>query len=286
MMKKCYEFAGIQVEVSVPDGWRSGDERSLKEFCIERAEDPHLFQYEMAEELPQPEGKLIARTPFYRVYDGRDGRNIYMGTVGQDWKNAYMCANHNGKDHRVKIKADRTITSVTSRIILNTLNLEHLMLEVDGFILHASYISRNGKGILFTAPSGTGKSTQAELWRKYRNAQIINGDRAVVRIAADGVLACGLPYAGSSEYCINKTLPLNAIVYLEQGKRTTIHPLQGIHAFRKLWEQITVPLWDKRAVEKISNILQAVMKEIPVYHLSCTPDESAVTVLETELDKR
>lgn len=140
--------------------------------------------------------------------------------------------------------------------------------------------------ILFTAPSGTGKSTQAELWKKYRNAEIINGDRAAVCVKEGKLTAEGIPFSGSSSYCSNRSVPLSAIVYLSQASETTIQILRGAEAFFKLWEGISVNSWVKEDVEHVSNVVQKVAEEIPVYHLSCTPDETAVTVLEEEFRKR
>ena len=52
------------------------------------------------------------------------------------------------------------------------------MLGYDTLLMHGAVIAVGNKAWLFTAPSGTGKSTQAELWERYRNAEQINGDRS------------------------------------------------------------------------------------------------------------
>ena len=133
---------------------------------------------------------------------------------------------------------------------------------------------------------GTGKSTQAELWKEYRNARIINGDRAAIRISDSSVHAAGLPFAGSSSYCENRTLPLCAIVYLEQAPETSIVPFGGKLAFQKLLEGCTINSWNKSDVIKIMDLVQKCMSQVPVYKLSCRPDFSAVQALEEELCKR
>lgn len=70
--------------------------------------------------------------------------------------------------------------------------LERRMLQKDSFILHSAYIRHRGRAILFSAPSGTGKSTQASLWAQYAGAEIINGDRALLQKVQDCWMARGL----------------------------------------------------------------------------------------------
>ena len=65
--------------------------------------------------------------------------------------------------------------------IFNALALEKVLIAHESIILHASYVNYNGKAILFTAPSGTGKSTQAALWEEYKGAEIVNGDRVIIQ---------------------------------------------------------------------------------------------------------
>ena len=150
-------------------------------------------------------------------------------------------------------------------------------------ILHASFIEHNGKAVLFTAPSGTGKSTQADLWVKHRGTEIINGDRAVIRLIDGKAYACGIPFAGSSSYCKNATLPLAAIVYLGQAPETSIERMTPVAAFRKIWEECTVNIWDADDVELATNIVLDIIIQTPLYYLPCTPDESAILALENEL---
>ena len=93
-----------------------------------------------------------------------------------------------------------------------------------------------GDVISVIGPSGTGKSTQAELWRSLRSAGIINGDRAAIRVL-DGVpYACGIPFCGTSDICRNKKLPVKAIVCLDKGTENKLDKLSTINAFMTLNE--------------------------------------------------
>ena len=102
-------------------------------------------------------------------------------------------------------------------------------------ILHASFVSTRYGGLLFSGVSGIGKSTQADLWQRYEGAELLNGDRTVLR-RMDGVwTAFGSPYAGSSNCFVNESRPVRAIVLLSQGSACSLRRLSPAAAFRGLY---------------------------------------------------
>lgn len=163
------------------------------------------------------------------------------------------------------------------------MGLERLLLEHRGFLLHASLIEYRGLGIAFTAPSGTGKSTQAELWEKYRGAEIINGDRAGIRLFPNDVKAYGSPMSGSSGIVKNKETQLRAIVVLRQATENRIRKMTAIEAFRALYSETLMNTWDAWYMETMTDLLLDAVRCIPVYLLECRPDEEAVCILERTL---
>lgn len=221
-----------------------------------------------------------------RVYRENANYVRYIGSVTDGWEKAYVRAEYGQKTHYVQVRANENLQHIAVKTVLNSLGVEHLVTGNDGFVFHCAYIDWNGAAILFTAPSGTGKSTQAELWHTYRDAEIINGDRAAVRIKDGALVADGIPFSGSSSYCGNRTLPIAAIVYLSQATETTIRKLRGAEAFSRLWEGICVNTWNKTDMEHVSYVVQKAAVELPIYHLACTPDETAVTILEEALRKQ
>lgn len=286
MMKKYYKFAGVELEISIPDEWMYQKEKSLGEFRVECADFPHHFQFEIVDQLLPPVGEEVAVFPDYRVYRNQEERIRYIGAVKESWESAYIRAVHCGKEHLVQLKSSEYTKRFGVKTVLNALETEHLVAEKNGFILHASYIDWNGKAILFTAPSGTGKSTQAELWHTYRQAEIINGDRTVVQMLDGKVYAAGIPFSGSSDYCVNRTLPLAAIVCLRQAPTTVISQIRGVAAFQKIWEGCTVNAWNKEDLNKVVDLVQQLIEVTPIYQLACTPDESAVIALQNALKEK
>ena len=285
-MKKYYEIAGINIAIDIPDEKMYRDERSLKEFISEKSDDSHNFTFTTVNELSPPEGKEVTVQPSFRVYENNATQIRYIGSVQSSYKDAYIKAVHKNKEHKIELLSSQFKDKIGVHTVLNSLMMEHLIAENKGFIFHTSFIEYKGKAILFTAPSGTGKSTQADLWHKYRDAEIINGDRCAIRVIDNKLYAEGIPFAGSSVYCKKRSLEIKAVVYLQQAKETTIRRLKGIEAFKKIWEGISVNTWDKEDMNTVTEITAKLISEVPVYLLSCTPDETAVTALEKETESR
>ncbi|MCD7751032.1 MAG: hypothetical protein LUI10_04740 [Lachnospiraceae bacterium] len=163
------------------------------------------------------------------------------------------------------------------------LGLESLLLSFGGLLLHSSFIRWQGQGILFSAGSGVGKSTQADLWVKYQGAEILNGDRAGLRKANGVWMAYGLPYAGSSRIYRNEAAPVSAVFMLEQAGTNEIQLLTPAQALRKLYPQITIHSWDAGYVRSVLPLIEDLVLSVPVCLLRCRPDQEATEVVKTRL---
>lgn len=145
---------------------------------------------------------------------------------------------------------------------------------------HSSLIDYRGQGIMFLGPSGVGKTTQAELWNKYRDAVIINGDRVFVQEREDGFLGWGSPWHGSSPYCENANVPINALIILKQDSENFIRELTGFEKAASVSNNVLYPRWLENGMELSLETLDHLLKKIPVYELSGRPDEDAVKLTE------
>ena len=163
--------------------------------------------------------------------------------------------------------------------VFNRIGLEMIMLLHKRILLHASFVKVEGSGILFSAPSGTGKSTQANLWKKRKHAEIINGDRAALAKTKDGVMAWGIPYAGTSGIYRNERARVSGIVVLRQAKENRIWRIDSMQAFRFLYPEVTTHHWEAQFVEQVTNILLQIIDEVPVFLLECLPEEHAVELV-------
>ena len=160
------------------------------------------------------------------------------------------------------------------------LSLERRMNEHNCYVLHSSYIVYKDEAILFSAPSGTGKSTQADLWKKYRDIRIINGDRTLLTYEEGRFYANGWPICGSSEICHNERYPLKAIVMLNQGPINEIKELSNIEKTKRLIQEITINYHNQGYLDNALSFIDRLIAKIPIINLSCTISEEAVDVLD------
>lgn len=282
MTERIYSIAGVHLRTIGPEQWMYRKEGSLASFAATDGWD-HSLEFEVVEQLSAPEGECVHREPGKQVYVHGDTQLRYEGVVEKDLECAYLRIARRDNISHVQVKRESIPCGITHKLVMNCMEAEHLLTAAGGFLLHASCIRRNGKAILFTAPSGTGKSTQADLWCKLRGADLINGDRAAVFPCDGNAQVRGIPFCGSSGVAKNQTLPLEAIVYLSQAPSTTITRLTGAKAFRRVWEGCSVNVWNQTDMEQCSQSVLDTVSVIPVYHLACTPDETAVSALEEVL---
>lgn len=160
--------------------------------------------------------------------------------------------------------------------------LSDFLIEYNAMILHSSVISYHGKGIVFTAPSGTGKSTQASLWKKYYGCSIINGDRTIIRNLNE-YRCYGSPYAGSSGIFKNESVKLQVIVVLRQAKENRIRKLGVKEAYINLLSEMSISRWNKATLGKQMDWLLRLVENVAVYRLDCLPNREAVDLLYHEL---
>lgn len=168
--------------------------------------------------------------------------------------------------------------------LLDLLSFEKVLLKYEGIILHSSFIKYNNYAILFSGPSGVGKSTQANLWRKFKNAKIINGDRSILRYIDNEWQVFGSPYCGSSGIYENDEAKLKVIVVLEQAKENKIEEMSVIEKYKFILSQIAVNTWNEEDMKKVTTLIENIINSVLIIKLKCLPDESAVDILHKYLE--
>lgn len=144
------------------------------------------------------------------------------------------------------------------------------MPDYNTFLFHGSAIAVDGTGYLFTAKSGTGKSTHTRLWRELlgNRAVMLNDDKPLIHVDGDSVTVYGTPWDGKHRLSSNLSVPLRALCLLERGQRNEIHAISPGEAWPMLLQQAYRPA-DAAAMMKTLALLDRLTKIVKLYRLRC-----------------
>ena len=153
------------------------------------------------------------------------------------------------------------------------------LLQHGGLMLHSSAVVVDGKAYLFTADSGTGKSTHTGLWLKLfgDRAYILNDDKPAIRREDDGWYAYGTPWSGKHDISRNLRVPLAGIACVNRGTDNSIHPFGGLEPIQAILKQVNRP----KGMEfrsSLMELLDRLLTEVPIWKLYCNMDLSAAEV--------
>lgn len=244
-------------------------------------------QIKVVDRFSNIEGNLIYENPERMVFVcGEREYRLYAGVKG-------VCGIYRepeGKEDCIEIELLRAeIPELEINLVfLEMLALERFLLKENALVLHSSYIIWKKEGIVFTAPSGTGKSTQAELWHRYEGAEIVNGDRSVLwwNPLEKRFDVCGLPFCGSSGINRNLSAPLRAVVFLEQAPENHAESCPAPDCIRKMFGEMSINQWNPRAVQKSLELIGKVAEETAMVSLKCNMELEAVETLKRFIEKR
>lgn len=247
---------------------------------FEEASAAPVFTYDvrLCGEFPAPSGRCAANRKDLTVFDDGGLETRFIGVAGDP--KPYACCRETGEDRaEVFLDGERLRDLNIDPVFTSLFALEKRLAAYDAFVLHCAYIERGGEAILFSAPSETGKSTQGHLWEQYRGARTVNGDRALLQKKDGRWMARGWPVCGSSEICHDEEFPIRTIVMLSQGKEDVVTPLSPMAAFSQIYSQVTINRWNRKANVRVMDLLEELVKDVPVWHLACTISENAVDTL-------
>lgn len=246
---------------------------NIKSFQVNEKEQYQIKSF--SEMCPIPKRKPDRTTEFYDLYESdnftvqvQKNKGNIIGAIVYQEKNIELYLKH--------------ISFVTEYLLSQYALLYILGQKSNALFIHGSSIVYRGKGILFCAKSGTGKSTQARLWRTYTDAVSLNDDKNIIVSEDDTLKLYSNPWSGKHQIHQNIVAPLACIVFLSQAKENCAERLEGMNQMRLLLGQIEPP--KKSSVEQWNAIVDEVLK-LPMYTYGCNMEPDAVTVLKERLEK-
>jgi hypothetical protein len=157
--------------------------------------------------------------------------------------------------------------------------IAELLFDYDTVLFHGSVIAVDGEGYLFTAKSGTGKSTHTRLWREMlgHRAVMVNDDKPFLHVGNDGVQVYGSPWNGKHGLGHNIDVALKAICILERGEQNEICRISAKEAVPMLLQQSNRPQ-QPHLLPKYLELLEKIAKNTAFYRLKCNMDPEAAKI--------
>ncbi len=180
-------------------------------------------------------------------------------------------------------RMDRRTDFLRSEIFLENAALNRLIAEriteYDVLLMHGSALSLDGETYIFTAPSGTGKSTHARLWRERFGDRVvmINDDKPMLRVREDGVSAYGTPWNGKHSLSRNTSAPVRAIALLKRSEENRVEPMTKSDAFAVLVSQ-ALSSKDPAVMLRILALEKRLLDQVRFYTLYCNMEPDAARV--------
>lgn len=274
----CYNVAGLNVRFDGLEDYPYVRERfaDYKTECFDKA-DVHIKLLDV-DFIPIPEQKPLASSfKFRKYYKDSDSYSIYAVVNEGGGAQAQIHSNLTWSELTVKTSSVH-ITGVKKDFAAFIILLDafrEIIAHSGGMILHSSAISYKNQGILFSAPSGTGKSTHTKLWQKLYPSDVVlvNDDSPAIFFKNNVQYMYGLPWSGKGENK-NMAVPLKSVVFLERSEQNVIGLTDIDSAVFFMLEQTFKPVF----LDNLDKLLQQVdtlFKSVDIYTVGVNMSDDA-----------
>jgi len=212
------------------------------------------------------------------VYDLRSNRAIIYLTQDAEKKcEAYNSSLTSARETRISVK---------EAIFYAIRDLFLIHIQQKGILaVHSSSIIYDDKAYLFSASSGTGKTTHTNFWVEHFGAQILDGDVTAVCMENGEAIAYGLPWCGTSKKFQNRRVPLGGIIFVTRSCHNTISRLSPFESIIRLSARCFTPTWTPELADRNIEIATQLVPNILTAVLGCLPELNAAEVAKAYIDK-
>lgn len=153
------------------------------------------------------------------------------------------------------------------------------------YALHSASNYYQEKAWLYSASSGTGKTTHVKLWEKLYAVPVLNGDLNLLGMEKDEVFVYGIPWCGTSGVYTTKKYPLGGIILLKRGTENRVCKLPQDERQLYTAQRMISPAWTEKQVDDSLLFAEKLSDRIPIRRLYCTQEPSAAAVMKEYIDK-
>jgi hypothetical protein len=157
------------------------------------------------------------------------------------------------------------------------------VLTKDGIVFHSSAVNDSGKGVLMVGHSGAGKSTQSVIWVEQAGATVLSDDRVAVRIENGQAVAYGTPWGGTAGIAVNASVPLEAMLILQQHPTNELVRMTPTEAMPELLVRAFLPYWDSDLLARALDVVERIVNSVPVHTFRCRADASVIPAVRSIL---
>jgi hypothetical protein len=234
------------------------------------------------DELKKPEGdsiKKISSAAIVKVDDNRLCRYITNGATDEILQATYYTKDYS--EVEIQLLNSRTYMGLSLadyEYIMTGSAFSDRLTELGGLVLHGSSIAYENQGIIFSANSGTGKSTHTGLWKQRfgKEVTIINDDKPALRFYDNIPFIFGTPWSGKTYLNTNIKVPLKAIVFIKRAESNWIERLNVRDSIFNLASQTVRPYYDEDLGKKALEFIERLLINVPIYRLHCNISQEAV----------
>ncbi len=234
-------------------------------------------------EIPIPAGEHVRTIHNTTVMRLSDGRLCVLSYYPKKEMYYHMCCyTEDFSDVEITVcpPPDTDLRGIDFEYAYTGFDFANRLGALGGAVLHGSAIAYKGEGVIFSAPSGTGKSTHTALWKQCFGEDVVhvNDDKPALRFENGKVLMYGAPWSGKTDLNANVCVPLKAVVFVQRAEENSIERLSLTDALGHIRNELVQPYHDEKVGEKLVDVMIALAQSVPVYRLQCNMDPQAAMV--------
>lgn len=250
--------------------------KQLKKYECEK-EGNIVITSKIVDKLEVPNGEIEYHSKYYDIY--RDGESLIQ-VQRDESENIFGIVIYNPNSAVILLENENVARK--EYLLSEYAVLYYILRDQDAILIHSSSILYKDRGILFIAKSGTGKSTQARLWKEHLDIVQVNDDKNIIIKENDELWIYGNPWSGKSFIDTNIRVKLTDLVFIYQSPENKIREISKKEQFLYLIPQITNSsfMYNRDKWDMMTNALM----DMNGYSMGCTISYDAVEMLKNRLE--